>query len=164
MRPPGRLLFFAACAPRRYTEVRYRADDILVFGCESRGLPAPIRAAHVDATFGIPLASEHVRSLNLANAVSRAISRGGSLYHTNPDAFKAALRAHRYSDKTKLEDNVFELAYSMVAPAMPSWGNMNQEGWQKVLDFSVGAGIIKDRAKAPSAKEGVLWTNKYASK
>ena len=99
---------------------------------------------------------------NLANAVSRAISRGGALYHTKPDAFKAALRAHRYSDKTKLDDNVFELAYSMVAPAMPPWGNMNQEGWQKVVDFSVGSGIIKDRAKAPSAKEGVLWTNKYA--
>ena len=94
--------------------------------------------------------------------MSRAISRGGALYHTNPDAFKAALRAHRYSDKTKLDDNVFELAYSMVAPAMPPWGNMNQEGWQKVLDFSVGAGIIKDRGKAPSAKEDVLWTNKYA--
>ena len=41
---------------------------------------------------------------------------------------------------------------------------MNQEGWQKVLDFSIGAGIVKDRTKAPSAKEGVLWTNKYVGK
>ena len=95
---------------------------------------------------------------------ARAISRAGALYHSNPNAFKAALRAHRFSDKTKLEDNVFELAYSMVAPAMPTWGNMNQEGWQKVLDFSIGAGIVKDRTKAPSAKEGVLWTNKYVGK
>jgi hypothetical protein len=38
---------------------------------------------------------------------------------------------------------------------------MNQEGWQKVVDFSVGSGMVKDRAKTPSAKEGVLWTNKY---
>ena len=98
----------------------------------------------------------------LATATSRAISRGGALYHSNPSAFKAALRAHRFSDKSKLEDNVFELAYSMIAPAMPTWGSMNQEGWQKVLDFSIGAGIVKDRAKAPSLKEGVLWTNKYA--
>ncbi len=52
----------------------------------------------------------------------------------------------------------------MIAPATPAWGDMNQEGWQKVLDFSLGAGIVKDRAKAPSAKEGVLWTNKYAGK
>jgi ABC-type nitrate/sulfonate/bicarbonate transport system substrate-binding protein len=100
----------------------------------------------------------------LATAASRAVSRAGALYHSNPSAFKAALRAHRYSDKSKLEDNVFELAYSMIAPAMPAWGDMNQEGWQKVLDFSIGAGIVKDRAKAPSAKEGVLWTNKYAGK
>jgi ABC-type nitrate/sulfonate/bicarbonate transport system substrate-binding protein len=100
----------------------------------------------------------------LATAAARAISRAGALYHSNPGAFKAALRAHRFSGKSKLEDNVFELAYSMIAPAMPTWGGMNQEGWQKVLDFSFGAGIIKDRAKAPSAKEGVLWTNKYAGK
>jgi ABC-type nitrate/sulfonate/bicarbonate transport system substrate-binding protein len=99
---------------------------------------------------------------NLALAASRAISRGAALYHINPSAFKAALRAHRYSDKSKLEDNVFDLAYSMIAPAMPPWGNMNQEGWQKVVDFSVSAGMVKDKSKIPSAKEGVLWTNKYA--
>lgn len=98
----------------------------------------------------------------LANAASRAISRGAALYHINPSAFKAALRAHRFSDKSKLEDNVFDLAYSMIAPAMPPWGNMNQEGWQKVVDFSVAAGMVKDKSKIPSAKEGVLWTNKYA--
>jgi tRNA (cytidine/uridine-2'-O-)-methyltransferase len=70
VRPPGRLLFFAARAPRRYTEVRYRSDDILVFGCESRGLPERLRAAHADDTYGIPIASPHVRSLNLSNAVA----------------------------------------------------------------------------------------------
>ena len=52
----------------------------------------------------------------------------------------------------------------MIAPTMPPCGEMNQEGWQKVLDFSLGAGIVKDRSKAPSAKDGVLWTNKYAGK
>jgi ABC-type nitrate/sulfonate/bicarbonate transport system substrate-binding protein len=101
---------------------------------------------------------------NLATAAARAISRAGALYHTDPGAFKAALRGHRFSDPKKLEDSVFELAYSMIAPAMPSWGNMNQEGWQKVLDFSVGSGIVKERSKAPSAKEGLLWTNKYVAK
>ena len=69
-RPPGRLLCFAARASRSYTTVRFREDDMLVFGCESRGLPPAIRAAQADATFGIPLASEHVRSLNLATAVA----------------------------------------------------------------------------------------------
>jgi ABC-type nitrate/sulfonate/bicarbonate transport system substrate-binding protein len=101
---------------------------------------------------------------DLARAAARAISRGGALYHSNPEAFKAALRAHRFSDKSKLDDNLFNLAYSMIAPAMPAWGNMSQEGWQKVLDFSVAAGIVKDRSKVPSAKEGVLWNNKYVAK
>jgi hypothetical protein len=52
----------------------------------------------------------------------------------------------------------------MVAPAMPTWGSMNQEGWQRVVDFSVAAGMVKDKTKVPSAKEGVLWTNKYVGK
>ena len=69
-RPPGRLLCFSARAPRPYTTAGYRADDFLVFGSESRGLPPAIRTAHADALFGIPLASEHVRSLNLATAVA----------------------------------------------------------------------------------------------
>ena len=69
-RPPGRLLCFSARATRSYTTLRYREDDLLVFGVESRGLPPAIRAAHNDATFGIPIASEHVRSLNLATAVA----------------------------------------------------------------------------------------------
>ena len=34
----------------------------------------------------------------LATATSRAVSRAGGLYHSNPGAFKAALRAHRFSD------------------------------------------------------------------
>ncbi len=42
-------------------------------------------------------------------------------------------------------------------------GSMNQEGRQKVIDFSIGAGIIKE-AQAPSNKEGVLWTNQYVGK
>jgi len=66
----GRLLCFSARASRSYTTVRFREDDHLVFGSESRGLPAAIRAAHAEATFGIPLASEHVRSLNLATAAA----------------------------------------------------------------------------------------------
>ena len=69
-RPPGRILCFAARAPRSYTTLRYRADDLLVFGSESRGLPPAVRNAYAEAIFGIPLASEHVRSLNLATAVA----------------------------------------------------------------------------------------------
>jgi len=56
---------------------------------------------------------------------------------------------------------MFDLGYR---PGDSHLSSMNQEGWQRVLDFSIGGGIVKDRAKGPSAKERVLWTNKYASK
>ena len=100
----------------------------------------------------------------LATAAARAISRGGALFHTNPEQAKAALRAHRFSDPTKLDEQIFNLAYAMVVDAIPRWGDMNQDGWQKVVSFATGSGIIKDASKAPSAKEGVLWTNKFVGK
>jgi ABC-type nitrate/sulfonate/bicarbonate transport system substrate-binding protein len=100
----------------------------------------------------------------LATAVARAISRGGALFITNPAEAKAALRAHRFSNPQRLKNEVFDLAFDMVKEAIPKWGDMDQAGWQKVINFSLGAGILKDPSKAPSAKEGVLWTNKYVGK
>jgi ABC-type nitrate/sulfonate/bicarbonate transport system substrate-binding protein len=100
----------------------------------------------------------------IAMAVARAISRGGALFRTKPEAAKAALRAHRLFTPDKLASDVFELSYSMVANAMPPWGDMNAKGWEKVINFASGAGIIKDPSKTPSSAEGVLWTNKYVGK
>ncbi|HEX9444820.1 MAG TPA: hypothetical protein VGA73_11905, partial [Candidatus Binatia bacterium] len=81
-----------------------------------------------------------------------------------PEAAKAALRAHRLFTPDKLPNDVFELSYSTVFNAMPKWGDMHTEGWQKVVNFATGSGIVKDKSKAPSAEEGVLWTNKYVGK
>jgi tRNA (cytidine/uridine-2'-O-)-methyltransferase len=68
---PDRLMLFAARPPApSYTTARFGGDDFLVFGCESRGLPQAIRDAHRDTTYSIPIHSEKVRSLNLANAVA----------------------------------------------------------------------------------------------
>jgi hypothetical protein len=47
---------------------------------------------------------------------------------------------------------------------MPRWGNMTSDGWKKVINFAIGAGIVKDPAKAPTTDEGLLWTNKYVGK
>src|SRR6266536_618986 len=65
---------------------------------------------------------------------------------------------------TDYPDEVFELSYNMVAGAMPPWGTMSAAGWQKVINFATGAGIVKNLAQAPSNKEGVLWTNKYVGR
>ena len=59
---------------RRYDEVAYRPGDVLLFGQERRGLPAPVlgalRDAHgADARVSLPM-REGNRSLNLSNAVA----------------------------------------------------------------------------------------------
>jgi tRNA (cytidine/uridine-2'-O-)-methyltransferase len=66
----GRRLGFSARAARVYTDVRFTPDDILVFGGETRGLPESVRAELAPELYRIPMTSLHVRSLNLANAVS----------------------------------------------------------------------------------------------
>jgi NitT/TauT family transport system substrate-binding protein len=100
----------------------------------------------------------------IATAVARAISRGGALFYSNPEAAKSALRAHKFSNPGKLDQKVFDLAFDTIKPAMPRWGNMTAAGWKKVINFAIGAGIVKDPSKVPSAEEGLLWTNKYVGK
>ena len=117
---------------------------------------------HYEGLMARPDYAEQNREIT--SAAARAISRAGALRHSKPNEFKAALRAHRFSDKSKLDEAVFDLAYSMVAPAIPRWGNMNAEGWAKVINFATGAGILKDRSKIPTATEGLLWTNKFVGK
>lgn len=66
---PARVLLFSANGGRAYTRAGYRPGDALVFGCESKGLPADIVSAHADRLFTIPVRKTAVRSLNLATAV-----------------------------------------------------------------------------------------------
>ncbi len=73
---PGRCLGFSARAERSYSEIRFRQDDALVFGGETRGLPPALRAELAPDLYRIPMASAHVRSLNLANAVAIVLYEG----------------------------------------------------------------------------------------
>ncbi len=52
----------------RYDAIRYRADDALLFGCETRGLPEA-RVADADAAVYLPMRAGN-RSLNLSNSVA----------------------------------------------------------------------------------------------
>ncbi len=58
---------FSARASTCYTSVRYTADDMLLFGPESQGLPQEIREQY--QSLYIPM-RENNRSLNLSNAVA----------------------------------------------------------------------------------------------
>jgi len=70
---PGRRLGFSARAERPYTEIRFTPDDALVFGGETRGLPAAVTTELVPYLYRIPITSPHVRSLNLATVVAIAL-------------------------------------------------------------------------------------------
>jgi tRNA (cytidine/uridine-2'-O-)-methyltransferase len=64
------LFLFEDDAPLSFYEPAYPDDALLVFGSETKGLPAQIRARHTDRQFHLPMRSTHIRSLNLANTVT----------------------------------------------------------------------------------------------
>jgi tRNA (cytidine/uridine-2'-O-)-methyltransferase len=65
-----RLVLFTTAAPLSYLEHRYRADDILLFGRESAGVPADVHDA-ADVRVKIPM-RPGLRSLNVAVAAAMA--------------------------------------------------------------------------------------------
>jgi tRNA (cytidine/uridine-2'-O-)-methyltransferase len=65
----SRIFCFSAHAAMPYTRVVYQDGDCLLFGSESRGLPASVLRRHAAQTVLIPHLTPHVRSLNLATAV-----------------------------------------------------------------------------------------------
>lgn len=67
--PAHKFYFFSTKGERPYHEVSYSAEDFLVFGRETRGLPADLLAANSSWTLRIPMV-EGARSLNLANSVA----------------------------------------------------------------------------------------------
>jgi tRNA (cytidine/uridine-2'-O-)-methyltransferase len=70
----GRRMFaFATKAERLFTEVRYAADDVLVFGREADGLPPEVLAQFAqEQRLRLPMRPGN-RSLNLSNAVAVAL-------------------------------------------------------------------------------------------
>ena len=78
-----RLVLFTTAATLSYLDYRYAADDILLFGRESAGVPAEVHAA-ADARVLIPLKPD-LRSLNVAMAA--AMGLGETLRQTGRTAF-----------------------------------------------------------------------------
>jgi tRNA (cytidine/uridine-2'-O-)-methyltransferase len=64
------LLYFSKRAAQSYTAARYRENDFLVFGPETRGLPQELLDKNPKHAYRIPMQGQGVRSLNLSNAVS----------------------------------------------------------------------------------------------
>jgi tRNA (cytidine/uridine-2'-O-)-methyltransferase len=66
------LFLFEEFGATSFYEPDYPEDAILVFGQETKGLPPAIIQAHMDRLFKLPMRSQVIRSLNLANTVSAA--------------------------------------------------------------------------------------------
>lgn len=68
--------FLSSHGNKDYCEIDYKDDMFLVFGKESKGLPKSIVTENLDKLYTIPIYSPHIRSLNLANAVSIVVYEG----------------------------------------------------------------------------------------
>jgi tRNA (cytidine/uridine-2'-O-)-methyltransferase len=67
---PGRVLAVSTRGRRRYTDESFRADDALLFGPETRGLPqSMLDSLPPEQILRLPMRPEN-RSLNLSNAVA----------------------------------------------------------------------------------------------
>ncbi len=74
-----RLRLFTARGGESLFEVDFQPDDVLVFGCESKGLPPELLRDHTTRHVCVPM-RESVRSLNLANIV--CLGAYAALHHT----------------------------------------------------------------------------------
>jgi len=71
--PGGQRWAFSTKASRAYSAARFAADDILLFGPETRGLPADVLSGFsAETLLRIPMRAGS-RSLNLSNAVAVAV-------------------------------------------------------------------------------------------
>ncbi|NNE78384.1 MAG: tRNA (cytidine(34)-2'-O)-methyltransferase [Pricia sp.] len=71
-----KFVFFSSHAKQNFWSVDFKENIFLVFGKESVGLSKDIIDENIDSIYKIPLYSPHIRSLNLANAVSVVVYEG----------------------------------------------------------------------------------------
>ena len=70
LKNPGAKIWYATTkAKKSYTEVSFGADDYIMFGKESAGIPEEILVEHEEETIRIPMFGD-IRSLNLGNSVA----------------------------------------------------------------------------------------------
>ncbi len=70
------MVFLSSHGEQNYWDIDFKDELFLIFGKESVGLPKNIIENNLDTTYKIPLFSDKVRSLNLANAVSVVVYEG----------------------------------------------------------------------------------------
>ncbi|NHF60854.1 tRNA (cytidine(34)-2'-O)-methyltransferase [Flavobacteriaceae bacterium TP-CH-4] len=71
-----KMVYLSSHGKQNHWDIDFEDGMFLVFGKESVGLPTDITSQNSDSLFKIPMYSEHIRSLNLANAVSIVVYEG----------------------------------------------------------------------------------------
>ncbi|MCL4164116.1 UNVERIFIED_CONTAM: hypothetical protein GTU68_036684 [Idotea baltica] len=71
-----KMVFLSSHGKKEHWDIPFEDDLFLIFGKESVGLSKSIIEKHSNKLYKIPLFSKHVRSLNLANAVSITVYEG----------------------------------------------------------------------------------------
>jgi len=66
----AKLWFVESNGPKLYSDVKFSADDYLIFGRETAGLPKQLLENHRDHWLRIPMFNAESRSLNLSNCVA----------------------------------------------------------------------------------------------
>ena len=72
----AKMVFLSSHGTKNHWSINFEDNMFLIFGKESVGLPKSITESRKDKLYKIPLYSEHIRSLNLANAVSVVVYEG----------------------------------------------------------------------------------------
>ncbi len=70
------MVFLSSHGKKTHWSIEFTNNLFLVFGKESVGLPKNITDHNKENLFKIPMFSQHIRSLNLANAVSIVVYEG----------------------------------------------------------------------------------------
>jgi len=70
------MAFLSAHGKKNHWDIPFEEDLFLVFGKESVGLPKSLIEKEANNLYKIPLHSQHIRSLNIANAVSIVVYEG----------------------------------------------------------------------------------------
>ncbi|NNC49702.1 MAG: tRNA (cytidine(34)-2'-O)-methyltransferase [Flaviramulus sp.] len=70
------MVYLSSHGEKNHWDIPFKDNLFLIFGKESVGLPKNIINNQIDSVFKIPIFSKHVRSLNIANAVSIVVYDG----------------------------------------------------------------------------------------
>ena len=76
LNPGKKMVYFSAKGKKSFWSIDFEDDLFLIFGRESSGLPELITNEKSHDLYKIPLFSKHIRSINLANAVSIVVYEG----------------------------------------------------------------------------------------